>query len=385
MKALVLGGGGARGSYQVGVWHALEQVGWRPDIITGTSVGSLNGAMFTAGKIRELEDLWLSLTPQGVADYPPDPQAGEKWRAFIWELIQAGGLNMTPLQDRMDLLLKEEEVRSSPIRFGLVTVEMRGLKPHELTLEEIPQGRLRDYLLASSACFPAFRPREIDGVKYIDGGYTDNMPFRLAARMGATELLCVDINGVGINRINDTGLPTRTIESKWSLGGLLTFSPENARRNIALGYLDGLRSFGQYQGEWYALTRDPQFLADLGDAVGVALTQVAQRMGGEGLAGLVEGAAALGQSLELTGKVALPALEREARELELDPTVVYTPRQLARLVMEQAGKEAEQLRELLFRQEEAIPLQKSAQIMVRPARLRQAVVCQAIRWILEES
>lgn len=385
MKALVLGGGGARGSYQVGVWHALEQVGWSPDIITGTSVGSLNGAMFTAGKIRELEDLWLSLTPQGVADYPPDPQAGEKWRAFIWELIQAGGLNMTPLQDRMDLLLKEEEVRSSPIRFGLVTVEMRGLKPHELTLEEIPQGRLRDYLLASSACFPAFRPREIDGVKYIDGGYTDNMPFRLAARMGATELLCVDINGVGINRINDTGLPTRTIESKWSLGGLLTFSPENARRNIALGYLDGLRSFGQYQGEWYALTRDPQFLADLGDAVGVALTQVAQRMGGEGLAGLVEGAAALGQSLELTGKVALPALEREARELELDPTVVYTPRQLARLVMEQAGKEAEQLRELLFRQEEAIPLQKSAQIMVRPARLRQAVVCQAIRWILEES
>ena len=385
MKALVLGGGGARGSYQVGVWHTLEQVGWRPDIITGTSVGSLNGAMFTAGKIRELEDLWLSLTPQGVADYPPDPQAGEKWRAFIWELIQAGGLNMTPLQDRMDLLLKEEEVRSSPIRFGLVTVEMRGLKPHELTLEEIPQGRLRDYLLASSACFPAFRPREIDGVKYIDGGYTDNMPFRLAARMGATELLCVDINGVGINRINDTGLPTRTIESKWSLGGLLTFSPENARRNIALGYLDGLRSFGQYQGEWYALTRDPQFLADLGDAVGVALTQVAQRMGGEGLAGLVEGAAALGQSLELTGKVALPALEREARELELDPTVVYTPRQLARLVMEQAGKEAEQLRELLFRQEEAVPLQKSAQIMVRHARLRQAVVCQAIRWILEES
>ena len=380
-----MGGGGARGSYQVGVWRALEQVGWRPDIITGTSVGSLNGAMFTAGKIRELEDLWLSLTPQGVADYPPDPQEGEKWRAFIWELIQAGGLNMTPLQDRMDLLLEEEEVRTSPIRFGLVTVEMRGLKPHELTLEEIPRGKLRDYLLASSACFPAFRPREIDGVKYIDGGYTDNMPFHLAARMGATELLCVDINGVGINRINDTGLPTRTIESKWSLGGILSFSPENARRNIALGYLDGLRSFGQYEGEWYALTPDPQFLADLGDAVGVALTQTAQRMGGEGLAGLVEGAAVLGQNLELTEKLALPTLEREARELELDPTVVYAPRQLARMVTEKAGEEAEQLRELLFHQEEAIPLQKSAQIMVRPARLRQAVVCQAIRWILEES
>ena len=44
--ALVLAGGGARGSYQVGVWRALTELGWRPGIITGTSVGSLNGALF---------------------------------------------------------------------------------------------------------------------------------------------------------------------------------------------------------------------------------------------------------------------------------------------------------------------------------------------------
>ena len=46
VRALVLAGGGARGSYQVGVWRALTELGWRPGIITGTSVGSLNGAMF---------------------------------------------------------------------------------------------------------------------------------------------------------------------------------------------------------------------------------------------------------------------------------------------------------------------------------------------------
>ena len=45
-KALVLAGGGARGSYQVGVWKALMELDWHPQIITGTSVGSLNGAMF---------------------------------------------------------------------------------------------------------------------------------------------------------------------------------------------------------------------------------------------------------------------------------------------------------------------------------------------------
>lgn len=45
-RALVLAGGGAKGSYQVGVWKALAELGWKPDIITGTSVGCLNGALF---------------------------------------------------------------------------------------------------------------------------------------------------------------------------------------------------------------------------------------------------------------------------------------------------------------------------------------------------
>lgn len=384
MKGLVLGGGGARGSYQVGVWKALEQLDWKPGVITGTSVGSLNGAMLAAGKVEELEQLWLTLTPQEVAVYPPEPQEKDKWRAFMLELIQSGGLDVTPLQNQIDLYLEEEETRNSPIKFGLVTVEMRGLKPHELTLEEIPRGKLRDYLLASSACFPAFRPREIDGVKYIDGGYTDNMPFHLAARMGATELLCVDLNGIGINRINNTGLPTKVIGSRWSLGGLLTFSPDNARRNMALGQLDCLRSFGRYEGEWYALTPDPEFWADLGNAVGVAASQAVQRMAGSGLAGLMEGAAFLSQSLDLSQKLALPTLEREARELDLDPTIVYTPRQLGRRVLEESGEGAAKIRKLLFGEEDPITLGENAQILSRPAWLGQAVVCQALGWILQE-
>ena len=61
VKALVLAGGGARGSYQVGVWRALTELGWRPQIITGTSVGSLNGAMFAL-------DLYETAHPQPGRD-----------------------------------------------------------------------------------------------------------------------------------------------------------------------------------------------------------------------------------------------------------------------------------------------------------------------------
>ena len=60
-RALVLAGGGAKGSYQIGVWRALQELDWTPDIITGASVGTLNGCLFTMGKIQEAEDLWRSL------------------------------------------------------------------------------------------------------------------------------------------------------------------------------------------------------------------------------------------------------------------------------------------------------------------------------------
>ncbi len=76
--------------------------------------------------------------------------------------------------------------------------ELGSLRSVQCPIEDIPEGQLKDYMLASSACFPALRPREIDGVKYIDGGWRDNMPLDLAAKMGAAELLGVDVDGIGI-------------------------------------------------------------------------------------------------------------------------------------------------------------------------------------------
>ena len=56
-RALVLAGGGAKGSYQIGVWRALQERDRTPDIITGESVGSLDGRQVEVGKIQEAEYL----------------------------------------------------------------------------------------------------------------------------------------------------------------------------------------------------------------------------------------------------------------------------------------------------------------------------------------
>ena len=261
-KALVLAGGGARGSYQVGVWRALTELGWRPQIITGTSVGSLNGAMFALDLYETARDMWLTIRSQDVMELPEEHANLSELHAFLRDAVRAGGMDVTPLEEIVERVLDEDKLRASPIRFGLVTVEQKGLKARELPLEEIPQGKVKDYLLASAACFPALRARQIDGVKFLDGGYRDNMPTGLAKTMGADELVCVDLEGVGITRPNRTGLPTTLIKSYWELGDILHFDPDTAQRNIELGYYDTLRAFGRLRGCAYAVASDPESSAD---------------------------------------------------------------------------------------------------------------------------
>ena len=247
VKALVLAGGGARGSYQVGVWRALTELGWRPQIITGTSVGSLNGAMFALDLYETARDMWMSIRSQDVMELPEENADLSELHAFLREVVRDGGMDVTPLEEIVERVLDEDALRASPIRFGLVTVEKRGLKPRELTLEDIPAGKVKDYL---------------DGVQFLDGGYRDNMPTALAQKMGAEELVCVDLEGVGITLPNRTGLPTTMIRSYWELGDILHFDPDTARRNMELGYYDTRRAMGYLRGCAYAVSTSAESCED---------------------------------------------------------------------------------------------------------------------------
>ncbi len=252
-RGLVLAGGGARGSYQVGVWRALDELGWTAGAVTGTSVGCLNGAMYVLGQYETARDMWLSIRSEDVMELP-DPAGGPRALGeAVRQFVAEGGLDISPLEGIVARVLDEDALRASPVRFGLVTVAKRGLRPRELTLEEIPKGQVGDYLLASAAFYPAMPARSIDGVEYLDGGYSNNMPTGLAARLGAEELVCVDLEGLGFTKPNRTGLPTTLIRSHWELGELLRFDPAVARRNIELGYYDTLRAFGRLRGDAYAL------------------------------------------------------------------------------------------------------------------------------------
>ena len=329
-RALVLAGGGARGSYQVGVWRALTELGWNPQIITGTSVGSLNGAMFALDLYETARDMWTSIRSQDVMELPEETRNLTELHQFLRDVVRAGGMDVTPLEEIVERVLDEDALRASPIRFGLVTVEKRGLKPRELPLEEIPKGKVKDYLLASAACFPALRAKQIDGVQFLDGGYRDNMPTGLAQKMGAEELVCVDLEGVGITLPNRTGLPTTMVRSYWELGDILHFDPDTARRNIELGYYDTLRAFGRLRGCAYAVAKNEQTAQDA----------AAFRQRFDAVQKAVKAKYPVTLTADLALKLAnmqdaeLAPLEAAAEDVGVDPTRYYTVETLAKAFLE---------------------------------------------------
>ena len=335
-KALVLAGGGARGSYQVGVWRALMELDWHPQIITGTSVGGLNGAMFVLDLYETARDMWLTIRSRDVMELPEENADLSALHQFLRRVVKEGGMDVTPLEEIVERVLDEDALRAAPIRFGIVTVEQRGLRPRELTLEDIPAGQVRDYLMASAACFPALRARQINGVKFLDGGYSDNMPTGLAKTMGAEELVCVDLEGVGITRPNLTGLPTTMIRSYWELGDILHFDPDTAKRNMELGYYDTRRAMGYLRGCAYAVSCDAQSCED---AVAFAqkFSQL-QRAVREKYPVTLTADVAL-KLANMTKDAQLAPLEAAAEDAGVDPTRFYTTRTLAQAFLAACDKD----------------------------------------------
>ena len=322
-KALVLAGGGARGSYQVGVWRALMELDWHPQIITGTSVGGLNGAMFVLDRYETARDMWLTIRSRDVMELPEENADLSALHQFLRRVVKAGGMDVTPLEEIVERVLDED------------AVEQRGLRPRELTLEDIPAGQVRDYLMASAACFPALRARQIDGIKFLDGGYSDNMPTGLAKTMGAEELVCVDLEGVGITRPNLTGLPTTMIRSYWELGDILHFDPDTAKRNIELGYYDTLRAFGRIRGCAYAVDSGADSSADA-EAFRAAFDAVQKEVREKYPVTLTADAALL---LARMKDDQLAPLEAAAEDAGVDPTHFYTTRTLAKAFLAACDKE----------------------------------------------
>lgn len=263
---VVLGGGGAKGGYEIGVWKALRELNIPIEAVTGTSVGALNGAIIVQDDFEIAYNLWTSLSIESVINMERELAAVEENKKkyisvldTIKNSILAGGMDVTPLKNLLLEIIDEDKIRNSNMDFGIVTFSLTDFKPVRVFKKDIPKGQMVDYLLASS-CFPAFKKYEIDNKKFVDGGVYDNIPISLMVDKGIKNIIAVDVSGPGINRkVDYKDINIIYIKNSDDLGGVLDFNAEKSKNNIELGYLDTLKSFKKLKGYKYYLIPDEDF------------------------------------------------------------------------------------------------------------------------------
>lgn len=290
MRAIVLSGGGAKGAYEIGVWKALRKLHYSYDIVTGTSVGALNAALMVQRDFLKAVLLWYHMDYRLVfgRDFDAKKTLGDKniLAGYAKNFMRTGGMDIIGLEETIERFLKPKKFYRSPIDFGLITVQFPNLKPMILKKNMIPETQLKDYLIASASCFPAFKMKNIEESSYMDGGFYDNLPINLAIEMGATEIIAVDLEAVGRKRrVKTKGIPITLISPRNEIGSFLLFDKQLARRAIQLGYQDTMKTFEKLDGDFFTFRKNhlnrnyEQFSTCVFDILSQLLKQDEQNVG----------------------------------------------------------------------------------------------------------
>ncbi len=252
---LILEGGGAKGSYQIGAVKALREMDIEFDGVAGTSIGALNGAFIIQGDFDKAYDLWYNISPKKIFDIEQEAldkikklSFDKKDLSYIWSQVKSvvdnKGLDISMIEEIVEKNIDEHKVRKSQKDFGIVTISISDMKPIKIYIEDIPEGRLNDYLMASSN-LPTFKQEKRNGKYFLDGGFYDNMPIDMLTDKGYKDIIVIRTHGLGITRdIEETeDLNLIYIEPREDLGNILDFDNKIARKNLKLGYYDAKKVF----------------------------------------------------------------------------------------------------------------------------------------------
>lgn len=256
-RAVVLSGGGAKGGYEIGVWKALRRLDIDYDIVTGTSVGALIGELMVQKDYDKALKLWYFMDYSKVMDIEINGRfSTKKGREEIVKKYAKGaikgGRELIGLRKIVDDLYDNDKFFSSDVDYGLVTVYFPSFKPKYVVKSKLKKDEVKDYLMASSACFPAFKMYKIGKNSFIDGGYYDNLPIDLAIKLGAEEVIAVNTGTIGIIRkVKNDKVKIINIKPRNDIGNFLAFEKKYARRAIAFGYNDAMKTFGKLEGDLY--------------------------------------------------------------------------------------------------------------------------------------
>lgn len=294
ITGLVFAGGGGKGAYQIGVWRAMRDLGIDREIrvVSGTSVGALNAALFAQGDFTAAETVWKELSPEQILFAPPKdakdfakgllsprnlllyalptanltlasltpkimvsrfsyPLLLRLGRSFLPSLtlqLSSGIITNKGLQGMIDKAVDFNQIAASPVRCCATCCRLfPGFPLDRIYLGEHDAKYDRSVLLASAAIpfvFPAVR---LGKRFYCDGGVPkigDNTPIEPAYMAGCREIIVVHLaNDPPAHPPFFRNAKIIHIVPSESLGGYaatLDFTGEGARGRLELGYHDAL-------------------------------------------------------------------------------------------------------------------------------------------------
>ena len=264
MRGVALEGGGARGAYHIGVVRALLENGYELDGFVGTSIGAVNAAILAQGDLDKAAELWENISVEQIFVEEEQPLAHIADFNKLWQekslppnslkaagkVLKQGGFDTTKMRTFLEEYINEDKIRKSKKDFGLVTISTSDLKVYELVLEDIPRGDLVSYLMASVS-LPMFQREVIDGKKFLDGGFYNNMPFNLLLDKGYEEIVAIKTGSIGRTLPVDVHKNIKVISVNENLGNLMIFTPEHSKLAMTAGYYDGIKFLKEYRGTCY--------------------------------------------------------------------------------------------------------------------------------------
>jgi NTE family protein len=188
--AFVLGGGGVLGAAEVGMLKALFEAGVTPDLVVGTSVGALNGALVAAhpepAVVDRLMDLWASAAA-GREVY------GDRAVRQVRRVIATGThlYSSGPLRKRLQEELGDLTFEELPVPFECCAASIERAAEHWFT-----SGRVVDAVMASAAVPGLLEPAEVDGEHFLDGGIVNSIPVGRAVAGGAQRVFVLQVGRV---------------------------------------------------------------------------------------------------------------------------------------------------------------------------------------------
>jgi len=176
---LALGSGAARGFAHIGVIKVLEANGIKPNVIVGTSAGSVISAIYASGiSANELQQIAIDLDEATITDWT-NPFSGK----------MGGMIKGDALQSKINQLVKNRPIEQMKIPLGIVATDLKTGNPILFQRGDTGQA-----VRASSSVPGIFMPTVIQGKEYVDGGLTSPVPIKFTRNLGADIVIAVNIS-----------------------------------------------------------------------------------------------------------------------------------------------------------------------------------------------